>query len=179
MSGTLLVAATEMELCGYSGLVCGVGPVEASAATSRRLAHAQPAAVLNVGIAGAHGFEPGTIVIGSTAVYCDIAAAIPTVGVVDPEPSLIAAVSGALTLAPLAVIGTSGAVGSVTRDVAVEAMEGFGVLRAAQLAGIPAIEVRAISNEIGEADRARWRIDDALAALRDAIPRLVAALRDY
>ena len=32
-------------------------------------------------------------------------------------------------------------------------MEGFGVLRAAQLAGVPAIEVRAISNEIEEVDR--------------------------
>ena len=26
----LLVAATELELCGHPGLVCGVGPVEAA-----------------------------------------------------------------------------------------------------------------------------------------------------
>ncbi len=57
----------------------------------------------------------------------------------------------------------------------VEAMEGFAVLRAAALAGVPALEVRAISNEVGEHDRSRWRIDDALAALSGSLPELVAA----
>ena len=42
--------------------------------------------------------------------------------------------------------------------VRVEGMEGFGVLRACELAEVPAVEVRAISNEIGEGDRARWQI---------------------
>ena len=55
-------------------------------------------------------------------------------------------------------------------------MEGFAVLRACALAGVPALEVRALSNEIGEPDRARWRIDDGLALLRDALPRLLEAL---
>ena len=58
----------------------------------------------------------------------------------------------------------------------VEAMEGFAVLSAAQRAGVPAVEVRAVSNEIDEPDRARWRFDDALAALDDALPRLLAEL---
>ncbi len=40
--GTLLVAATELELCGQPGLVCGVGPVEAAAATARALAGQHP-----------------------------------------------------------------------------------------------------------------------------------------
>jgi nucleoside phosphorylase len=53
-------------------------------------------------------------------------------------------------------------------------MEGFAVLRAAQLAGVPAIEVRAISNEIEEEDRARWQFDAAFAAITAATPRLVA-----
>jgi futalosine hydrolase len=59
----------------------------------------------------------------------------------------------------------------------VESMEGFGVLRAAALAGVPAVEVRVISNSVSHADRSLWRIDDALATLRDAVPRVVAALR--
>ena len=61
--------------------------------------------------------------------------------------------------------------------VRVEAMEGFAVLRAAELAGIPAVEVRAVSNEIDEPDRGRWQFDDALAALASALPRLLAELR--
>jgi nucleoside phosphorylase len=55
-------------------------------------------------------------------------------------------------------------------------MEGFAVLRAAELARIPALEVRAVSNEIDEPDRARWRLDDALGALEQALPRLLAEL---
>ena len=54
-------------------------------------------------------------------------------------------------------------------------MEGFAVLRACALAGVPAIEVRAISNEIAEGDRARWRIGRALEALADALPRMLEA----
>ena len=56
-------------------------------------------------------------------------------------------------------------------------MEGFGVLRAAALAGVPAVEVRVISNSVEHADRSLWRIDDALATLGQAVPRVVAALR--
>ena len=44
----------------------------------------------------------------------------------------------------------------------VEAMEGFGVLLAAAFAGVPAVELRAISNAVDEPDRSRWRFDDAL-----------------
>jgi hypothetical protein len=58
----------------------------------------------------------------------------------------------------------------------VEAMEGFGALRAASLAGVPALELRAISNPVAERDRDRWRIDDALAALRAALPPLLGEI---
>ena len=34
-------------------------------------------------------------------------------------------------------------------------MEGYAVLRAAALAGVPAVEVRVLANAIGEPDRAR------------------------
>ena len=51
-------------------------------------------------------------------------------------------------------------------------MEGFGVLRACELARVPAVELRAVSNSVGEPDRAKWRFDDAFAALADALQRL-------
>jgi len=54
-------------------------------------------------------------------------------------------------------------------------MEGFGVLRACELAGIPAVEIRAISNDLGEGDRSRWRIGRALEALDEALPGLLEA----
>ncbi len=73
------------------------------------------------------------------------------------------------------VIGTSGRVGH-SAGCQVEAMEGFAVLRAAALAGIPAIEVRVISNAIEEADRAVWRLAEAFAAVRALTPRLVVEI---
>ena len=76
-------------------------------------------------------------------------------------------------------IGTSASVGGAVRDahrgLRVEAMEGFAVLRACAVVGVPAVEVRAISNELAEGDRSRWRIGRALEAISDALPRLLAA----
>jgi nucleoside phosphorylase len=54
-------------------------------------------------------------------------------------------------------------------------MEGFAVLRAAELAGVPAVEARVVSNEIDEPERTLWRFDDAFAELAALLPRLVAA----
>ena len=72
-------------------------------------------------------------------------------------------------------IVTSATVGGGGSELAVEAMEGFAVLRACALAGIPAVEVRAISNEVGEQDRQRWDLPGALRVLAAAIPTLRAA----
>lgn len=174
----LVVAATtrELELVeGAATLKCGIGPVEAAAATGAALAHMRPSAVVHVGVAGARGIPAGTIVIGSESVYCDIAAAIPVTDRVKPDLELFATVRRSLPEALVLPIGTSARVGG-TNGVDVEAMEGFGVLRAAGLAGVPAIEIRAVSNEVDEADRAKWQLDTALAALADALPRVVAGL---
>ena len=170
----LLVAATEIELCERPGLVCGVGPVEAAAVTARRLAHDPPDAVLHVGIAGAHGVTPGGLVLGSEAIYSDISAEIPVVDRVEPDATLLDAIRLALPEALVLPIGTSASVGG-TGEARVEGMEGFAVLRACALAGVPAIELRAVSNEIAEGDRSRWRIGRALEALAEALPRMLDA----
>lgn len=174
MGEVLLVAATEIELCDRPGLVCGVGPVEAAAATARRLAVQRADAVLHVGVAGARGITPGGLVIGSRSVYCDISAEIPVVDGVTPDPGLLEALREAVPEALVLPIGTSASVGGA-HDVRVEGMEGFGVLRACELAGVPAVEVRAVSNEIAEGDRSRWRIGRALEALAEALPRMLDA----
>lgn len=176
MLDVLLVAATERELGGQDGLVCGVGPVDAAAATARALAQHEFGAVLHIGVAGGRGLDLGSLVIGNEAIYCDLSAAIRLVDRVGPDEWLLAAARSALGDVPVIPIGTSAAVSGVDRDLAVEAMEGFGVLRAAALADVPALEVRAISNEIGEPDRSRWRIDDAIASLAVVVPGLVAAI---
>jgi nucleoside phosphorylase len=129
-----------------------------------------------VGIAGARGLDVPQLVIGSEAVYEDAAGGALVPGRVSADAELLDRARRALPEARVLPIGTSARVGGTT-GCAVEAMEGFAVLRAAELAGIPALEVRVVSNEIDEPDRARWRFDDALAALDEALPRLLAELR--
>jgi nucleoside phosphorylase len=155
--------------------VCGVGPVEAAARAAAAIAEARPDAVVNVGIAGARRFEAPAFVVGSEAVYEDAD---------DPrwielrapaDPRLVEAAARALPGAVVEPIGTSARVGG-TAACRVEAMEGYAVLRAAALAGVPAVEVRVLSNAIGEPDRSRWRFAEAKAALADALPALVEEL---
>jgi nucleoside phosphorylase len=154
--------------------------VDAAAATAAAIAQRRPRIVLHVGIAGARraaALAPPALVIGVETIYCDLG------GVSDewaprrlPAPAqLVEAASRALPDAVRRAIGTSGRVGA-SSGCDIEAMEGFAVLRAAALAGVPAIEVRAISNEIEESDRARWELAKAFAAIRDATPRLVLEL---
>ena len=175
----MVVAATDEELAGVpEGVlaeVCGVGPVEAAARTARALAAHSPGAVVNVGIAGARDFDEPRFVIGSEAVYCDAD---------DPawfelrltaDPQLVAAAARAVPEARIEPIGTSARVGG-SSGCEVEAMEGYAVLRAAALAGVPAVEVRVLANAVGEPDRARWRFAEAKAALAGALPRLVEEL---
>lgn len=180
MPEILLVAATEAELCEQPGLVCGIGPVEAAAATAHSLARERPAAVVNIGVAGAKGITPGRVVIGSESVYCDLSAGVPVVQRAAPDATLLASAESALPHAVALPIGTSAVVDGpcgAHPTVRVEGMEGFGVLRACELAGVPALEVRAISNEIGEGDRARWQVTRGIDTLRGILPDLLAALR--
>ena len=98
----LVVAATERELAlvrGVETFVCGVGPVDAAAATARVLTARRPDAVLHIGLAGARGIEPPALVLGSESVYSDVidpGSAFPRVERVEPEAALLARVRAAL-----------------------------------------------------------------------------------
>jgi futalosine hydrolase len=175
----LVVAATPEELRGAEGgsaLVCGVGPVEAAARTAVAVSGAtRLKGVLNVGIAGSREFDAPAFAIGSEAVYCDAD---------DPrwielrtpgEPRLVAAAREAVPEASVEPIGTSARVGG-SSGCAVEAMEGYAVLRAAALAEVPAVEVRVLANAVGERDRSRWQLPEALDELAARLPALVEAV---
>jgi futalosine hydrolase len=181
-SRVLVVAATDRELAGggrWLRVRCGVGPVDAAAATASAIAAFHPLAILHVGIAGARraaGLAPGALVIGSEAFYCDLSVSDEWAPRRVATPAgLVEAARAVLRGAVVRTIGTSAAIGG-TSGCDVEAMEGFAVLRAAQLAGVPALEVRAISNEIEEPDRRRWHVAEACAAIIAATPRLVEAI---
>lgn len=188
----MVIAATTMELppspatWAEVAICCGVGPVDAAAQTAAALQRYAPRAVLHVGIAGARrasGLAPGQVVIGQRARYHDLvidARFAPRI--VEASATLLQAARHTLPDAVLRDIGTSARVGGTTdgeeSHTDVEAMEGFAVLRACQLAAVPALEVRVISNAIEEQDRTRWQFAEAFAVLHAIVPRLLNAFND-
>jgi predicted 5'-methylthioadenosine/S-adenosylhomocysteine nucleosidase len=167
----LVIAATERELAHvrrFETHVCGIGPVEAAISVTAALLDHRPDAVLHVGIAGAREIEPLSVVLGSESIYCDIEARIPVIDRVEPDQALLARLRDALPDAHVLPIGTSAAVGGATA-CDVEAMEGFAVLRACEDAGVPAVELRVVSNRYGDA---KWRFEEAFERLGAALDRL-------
>ncbi len=171
-------------------LVTGIGPVEAAAAVSRALAQSTYDLVISAGIGGA--FE-GAAEIGEGVVVADdflqldletdAPLALPEgVRVVDRAGSDLVLVDRLVELGFRSVRGVTVTRVTATDETAdalaalgvgVESMEGFAVLRAAEIAGVPAIEVRGISNIVCERTRSRW---DFSAGVRGAETILNALL---
>lgn len=185
----LLTAAVEAELGfwkpreGVELLVTGVGPVEASCALATALAKHAYALVVNAGIAGA--FD-GAAAIGDGVVVADdtIDLTLETGAPLALPPGLTVAdrvASDAGLVEQLRAKGFTVLRGiTVTRVTAsettadrmrergaqVESMEGFAVLRAAERAGVPAVELRGISNRCGERASSNWDFAAGVAGLR-------------
>ncbi|WP_406202118.1 futalosine hydrolase [Kitasatospora sp. NBC_01560] len=175
-------------------LAGGVGPAAAAAAASAALAAHRYDLVVSAGIAG--GFAPqapvGATVVAAAVVAADLGAQTPE-GFADvtelgfgtvrhtPAPAAVALVAAALGAVTGTVLTVSTVTGSAERaaalsarhpDAVAEAMEGFGVAEAAARYGVPAFELRTVSNPVGPRDRAAWRIGEALAALERAFAAL-------
>ncbi|MER8183121.1 futalosine hydrolase [Kitasatospora sp. NPDC094015] len=175
-------------------LAGGVGPAAAAAATATALASHPYALVVSAGIAG--GFAPrapiGSLVVAAALVAADLGAETPdgfqdvtelgfgTVRHTPPQGAvrLVAEALGAAAGEVLTVSTVTGSAGRAAAlaarhpDALAEAMEGFGVAEAAARFGVPAFEIRAVSNAVGPRDRSAWRIGEALGALERAFHAL-------
>lgn len=195
--------ATLHRTARFDVLAAGVGPAAAAAGAATALTAAELAGeaydlVVSAGIAG--GFQPGaplaSLVVSEAIVAADLGAqtadgfrstaelGFGETGHRSPE-ALVRAVAEATGAARGEVLTVSTATGTAERaaelmarhpQALAEAMEGFGVAEAAAAHGVPALELRAVSNAVGPRDRAAWRIGDALAALTDAFRRIPSAL---
>lgn len=160
-------------------VVSGVGPVAAAVGTAGALDGHD--AVLNLGVAGGFGAREG-VLVGTAAVAADLG--VEGEGPLELLPTRLAADPALLADArrrlPAATFGELLTVWTVTSTAQTtgrlraaypaavgEAMEGFGVAWAARAAGVPFLEVRTVSNEIGPRDRAAWDLPGALARLAD------------
>ena len=154
-------------------LATGVGPVEAAAATAAALASRRYDLVVNAGIAGVFGdaapIGDGVVVSTDTmAIALESGEAIElphgerTIEEAHSDRALVRSLqaAGFPALRGVTVAGVtctdSTARALMQRGAQVETMEGFAVLRAAERAGVPAIELRGISNRCGDRARSGW-----------------------
>lgn len=172
-------------------VVVGFGPVAAAAAAAYAIAGGAEA-VLLLGIAGRY---PGGPAVGEAIEFGSVAldgvGANGPAGLLTPEALGLAQwaddageVGDDLDLAGggpelLTVCAAAGSAADVEARrarrprAAAEDMEGFGVALAGRMAGVPVRIVRGISNEAGDRDTGRWRIDDAIASAAAIARRLL------
>lgn len=185
-------------------LVGGVGPIVSAIHTSVALERKTYDWIINMGIGG--GFRNrasiGSLVVASDMIAVDFGVETPTgfsfadeVGLgycrIVSEEKLRASVLQAFDsaglktatgpiLTVLTCTGTEATAKELQRRVpqaAAEAMEGFGVAAAGLTKKIPVLEVRAISNVVGQRDKTKWRIDEALESLTKASKAIMEVIR--
>ncbi|MEO6990418.1 MAG: futalosine hydrolase [Candidatus Baltobacteraceae bacterium] len=197
----LVVCALAAELPGFvrpegvEVLACGIGPIEAAAETARMLASARFRCALNVGIAGA--FE-GRGRVGEAVVVAEerfagltlesgAALTLPNgsrvVERAHADDALLARLAGlpyriitGLTVATVTSTDETAARLLATYDADVESMEGFAVLRACALAGVPALELRGVSNRVGDRATSGWDFGAGAGAAVKALGATLARL---
>ncbi|MBV8531792.1 MAG: hypothetical protein JO104_10775 [Candidatus Eremiobacteraeota bacterium] len=191
----LLACAVEAELgfwqprAGVTAIVTGIGPVEASCALAAALARRSYRLVINAGIAGA---LDGAAALGDGVAVADDAMelgleiggvlALPRgAELVERAHSDSGLVEGLRSKGFAALRGIT--VSRVTSTEAtarrlaelgaqVESMEGFAALRAAQRAGVRAIELRGISNRCGARESSNWDFSAGVAGLQRVVEAL-------
>jgi futalosine hydrolase len=177
----------------------GVGRTNAASACTEAILRRGPfAAVLSAGVAGAlpgGGLEIGQAVAASACVYAEEGiqgpagfAGIEAMGLslgpfagnaVPVDRRLLELLAEAFPIGPIATVATCSGTDEAAREVVrrtgalAEAMEGAAVVHAALRLGVPAIELRTISNTTGERGRQIWDLERGLAALRTAAARAV------
>lgn len=178
-------------------MASGIGSAEAAAATARELARGRYDAVVNAGIAGVFrgcGAVGDAYVIGEDTV-ADFGREDHTPLHLPAGARLVRSVTAAATLVEHAhalpnriVRGLT--VTQITASAAtalrlrhtyhadVETMESFAVLRAAELAGIPAIGVRGISNIVGDSATSEWDFHAGAQAAVAALRALLSLLTE-
>jgi len=191
----LLTCAIEKELSFWKPrhdvvlLATGVGPVEAAIFVTRALAQQRYRLLINAGLGGA---IDDAAQIGDGVAVCD---EVLELGLEDGRPivlpeghSVVDKVHSDLHLVAAVLKGGYAAVHGVTvaratsseetaarlakLGAGVESMEGFAALRAAQLAGVAAIELRGISNRVGSRERSGWNFEAGRLGLERVLDAL-------
>jgi futalosine hydrolase len=179
-------------------LMTGVGKANAAGAVSRALDPLRHGAVLSVGVAGAYtSLTIGSVVAATASIYADegvqgpgtftdIAALgfppadLPGTAFPASAPLLDALRPHVQVTGPIATVSSCSGTDALARERAArtgsiaESMEGAAVLHVAHRLGVPAGELRVISNSTGDRERQSWDLPHALRTLTAVIGRMCA-----
>lgn len=178
---------------GVEMLVTGVGPIEAAASVSRALAQSPYSFVINAGIGGAFegcGDVGDGIVVSEEMMELGLETGVPIVlpdgaGIIERASSDLSIVDrlveqGFASKRGITVSRVTATDATARRlralGVEVESMEGFAVLRAAEIAGVPAVEVRGISNIVTDRAASRWDFCAGTKGLQTVLTSLLSTL---
>ncbi len=187
-------------------IVSGIGRTNAAAAMTEAIFKDGPFDfVFSVGLAGAlpgGELEIGDIVVASVCVYVEEGLYTPdgfqdmtglglSLGgfkgnAVPVDPNMLVMLDALYRTGLIATVATCSGTDEAAREVVrrtgaiAEAMEGAAVVHAAARLGIPAGELRAISNTTGDRNNQRWDLSRGLSALGNAVRAVMSqpALND-
>lgn len=187
----LIVSATAQEVqTDYPHLVTGVGMVSTAIAVSRALAEKRYDLVVNAGIAGSFnrsiplgsvvevvkdqlseiGAQDGSQFLSPEEMGLEVATTVEM-----PSKTSLPAVSG---ITVNTVHGDDKAISQIVHRLnpQVESMEGAACMLACQEAGVPCVQLRAISNYVEKRNKANWDIPLAIQNLNQELSNFLAKL---
>lgn len=194
LESSVLRARTDPERVEL--LCTGVGPVNAAHALTLAIVGSRPRSIVVCGIGGAYpdsGLAIGDVACAESECYGDLGATSPG-GFLDMRALGFPLVAGPppiydviplqlfpaarrvrfVTMSSCTGIDAAGRAVAARTGGAVENMEGAAIAQVAAIHGIPAGEVRGISNIVTDRDTAAWRIKDAAAAAQEALLSWIA-----
>lgn len=201
MSGITILTATALEqrplrerlgnrfaghdLCWAIG---GMGAGATAYATLKAIRDSGPELIILAGIAGAlplRHVEPGDVLLVGSDHQADLGAWRPETGGFEPfgqrpEAAVIGCpytdrFGGLFRVVPGRSVNMACAPLPIRDGEAVESMEGAAFFAVCTAEGVPFLQLRAISNRVGDS-RAEWQVPRALGALADGVERLIGAV---
>ncbi len=189
---TLLVSATkeEISVSNLTHLVTGVGMVSTAIAVTKALSDTNYDLVINAGIAGSfnRSLNIGQVVEVTRDYFSEIGAQ-DGVHFLTPGEMGLSAITDLQTHAITHLEKVSGiTVNTVHGDEIaiqkvvhrfnpqIESMEGAACMLACQQAGVPCVQIRAISNYVEKRNKANWNIPLAIRNLNQELTKIISSI---
>lgn len=183
-------------------LITGIGSTASAYALTRQLLWRSPELVIQAGIGGSFNkdYPPETVVFVKEEVFADLGAFQQNIfdDIFDlrlaaaDEPPFTNGILVNNQLEPWTKYGlpfvkgaTINCISSTTSqieaiknkyDPVIESMEGAALHYACLMEHIPFIQLRAVSNYVGERDRSKWRMNEAITVLNEKLRRILGWL---